>query len=369
MKFFTLLFFTLFGFTSIQIASGETIGNDLGVIRDLLPSDDKVYFFETDKSITSPYWISDTRIMSFDSSGVKKISEELFIFPTELRQNSDYLFFVVLSDECINNVTCDYQDIVKMSKIDGSYQKIVKDLKSASHVSLENSLFVSESNGKIWKISLDGKSRHLLSESENIIMDIASNGDEVYWIEEIEDMNNQIMMLKEGIIEPLAVDLKIPFELGVYDDILHWNEIQIKPERGGFAEFTTIKKYQESHVILIDEYENTSPVSLDTSPHYGPYLQYGSYFFVVNNTNTNSVIHLIGADSKTKFDVVSVDYKVRYLRADINNLYVIGQNNNGFIIEKFLLPVAIPEFSSILVFMTIIIGLSLPIFLKRSFHY
>lgn len=369
MKFFTLLFFTLFGFTSIQIASGDPIGENLGTIRDLLPSRDKVYFFETDKSITSPYWISDTKIMSFDSSGVKKISDELFIFPTELRQNSDYLFFVVLSDECINNVTCDYQDIVKMSKIDGSYQKIIKDLKSASHISLEDSLFVSESNGKIWKISLDGKTRHLLFESKNIIMDIASNENEVYWIEEIEDMNNQIMRIKDGIIEPLAADLRIPYDLGVYDDILHWNEIQIKPERGGFAEFTTIKKYQESHVILSDEYENTSPVSLDTSPHYGPYLQYGSYLFVVNNTNTNSVIHLIGADSKTKFDVVSVDYKVRYLRADSNNLYVIGQNNNGFIIEKFLLPVVIPEFSSIFVFMTIIIGLSLPIFLKRSFHY
>jgi hypothetical protein len=368
-KFPILLFLTVIGFTSFQIALGETVGKNLGVIEDLLPSGDRIFFFETDHSIKSPYWIHDTRIMVSDSDGIKKISDELFIFPTSLKQNSDYLFFAVLSDTCVNSIICDYQDIIKMSKSDGSYQKIAKDLKSAVHISVEDSLFVSESNGKIWKISLDGKSRHLLAESENIIMDIASNGDEVYWIEEIQDMNNQIMRVKDGNIDTLAIDLKIPYDLGVYDDILHWNEIQINPERGAFAEFTAIKKYQENSVIIIDEYENTSPVSLSHIPHYGPYLQYGIYLFVVNNTNTNSIIHLIETDSKTKFDVASVDYKVRYLRADSNNLYAIGQNNNGFIIEKFPLPVAIPEFSSMLVFITIVIGLSLPVFLRRSFHY
>src|SRR3989338_3509115 len=366
---FSALLLVIIGFTSFQIASGETIGDDLGLIRDLLPSGNSTFFFETDTSIKSSYWIQDTRIMVSDSDGIRKVTDELFIFPTEINKNSDYLFFVVLSDACVNSAICDYQDIIKMSKNDGNYQKIVKNLKSAVHISIGDSLFVSESNGKIWKISLDGKSRHLLAESENIIMDIASNGDEVYWIEEIQDMNNQIMRVKDGNIDTLAIDLKIPYDLGVYDNILHWNEIQVTPERGAFAEFTAIKKYQETSVAIIDEYENTSPVSLSHVPHYGPYLQYGDYLFVVNNTNPSPEIHLIETNSKTKFDIVSIDYKIRYLRADNNNLYVIGQNNNGFIIEKFPLPVAIPEFSSILVFTTSIIGLSLLVLLKQSFHY
>lgn len=368
-KFPILLFLTVIGFTSFQIASGETIGRDLGIIEDLLPSGDRIFFFETEHFIKSPYWIHDTRIMVSDSDGIKKISDELFIFPTNLKQNSDYLFFAVLSDTCLNSTVCDYQDIIKMSKSDGSYQKIIKDLKSAVHISIGDSLFVSESNGKIWKISLNGKSRHLLAESKNIIMDITSNEDEVYWIEEIQDMNNQIMRVKDGNIDTLAIDLKIPYDLEVYDDVLHWNEIQVKPERGAFAEFTEIKKYQENSVVIIDEYENTSPISLSHISHYGPYLQYGSYIFVVNNTKSNPEIHLIETNSKTKFDIVSVDYKIRYLRADNNNLYVIGQNNNGFIIEKFPLPVAIPEFSSMLVFTASIIGSSLLVLLKRSFHY
>ena len=366
---FSALLLVITGFTGFQIASGETIGDDLGLIRDLLPSGNSTFFFETDTSIKSPYWLPDTRLMISDADGIKKISDELFISPTNLNQNSDYLFFAVLSDTCMNGIICDYQDIIKISKNDGIYQKIVKNLKSAVHISVEDSLFVSESNGKIWKISLDGKSRHLLAESENIIMDIASNGDEVYWIEEIQDMNNQIMRVKDGNIDTLAIDLKIPYDLGVYDNILHWNEIQVTPERGAFAEFTAIKKYQETSVAIIDEYENTSPVSLSHVPHYGPYLQYGDYLFVVNNTNPSPEIHLIETNSKTKFDIVSIDYKIRYLRADNNNLYVIGQNNNGFIIEKFPLPVAIPEFSSILVFTTSIIGLSLLVLLKQSFHY
>jgi len=368
-KFSMLLSLTMIGITSFQITSGETIGSDLGVIEDLLPSGDKIFFFETEPSIKSPYWLPDTRIMVSDSDRIRKVTDELFIFPTEINQNLDYLFFVVLSDTCVNNTICDYQDIIKMSKNNGSYQKIVQNLKSAVHISIGDSLFVSESNGKIWKISLDGKSRHLLSESENIIMDITSNGDEVYWIEEIEDMNNQIMRIKDGIVETLAVDLKIPYDLGVYDNILHWNEIQVKPERGAFAEFTVIKKYQENSVVIIDEYENTSPVSLPHIPHYGPYLQYGIYIFVVNNTKSSPEIHLIETNSKTKLNIVSVDYKIRYLRADNNNLYVIGQNNNGFIIEKFPIPVTIPEFSSMLVFTTSVIGLSLLVFLRQSFHY
>src|SRR3990167_5897599 len=289
---FSALLLVITGFTGFQIASSETIGDDLGLIRDLLPSGNSTFFFETDTSIKSPYWLPDTRLMISDADGIKKISDELFISPTNLNQNSDYLFFAVLSDTCMNGIICDYQDIIKISKNDGIYQKIVKNLKSAVHISVEDSLFVSESNGKIWKISLDGKSRHLLAESENIIMDIASNGDEVYWIEEIEDMNNRIMRVKDGSVETLAVDLKIPYDLGVHDDILHWNEIQVTPERGAFAEFTVIKKYQESRVAIIDEYENTSPVSLSHVPHYGPYLQYGRYIFVVNNTKSSSEIHL-----------------------------------------------------------------------------
>lgn len=355
--------------TFTPLGFGEIIGKDLGTVNDLLVTDSAVYFFEPDTDIQTSTWVHDTYVMKIISNKVNKVSDSLFIYPTELNEHEGFLYFATLSEQCLGQITCDYQDIIKMSKSDGSYQKIIKDLKSAIHISIGDFLFVSESNGKIWKISLDGKSRHLLAESKNIIMDIASNGDEVYWIEEIQDMNNQIMRVKDGNIDTLAIDLKIPYDLGVYDDVLHWNEIQIGSERGAFAEFTVIKRYHNNNVVIIDEYENTSPISVSTSPHYGPYLQYGNYLFVVNNTNINSVIHLIDTDSKTKFDIASVDYTTRYLRTNSNDLYVIGQNNNGFIIEKFPLPVAIPEFSSVLVFTTIIIGLSLPVFLKRSFHY
>src|SRR3990167_4692329 len=105
-KFPILLFLTIMGFTSFQIASVDTMGSDLGVIEDLLPSGDRIFFFETEPSIKSSYWIQDTRIMVSDSDEIRKISDESFIFPTEIKQNSDHLFFVVLSDACVNSTIC-----------------------------------------------------------------------------------------------------------------------------------------------------------------------------------------------------------------------------------------------------------------------
>ena len=367
MKIFLLFLLSVIFF---PVAYGEKIVEEGGIISDLIVSDNsEIFFFELDDTIKSPTWIHDTYIMTSDGYDTHKVSDVLFIFPTELNEFEDNLYFAVLSDQCLEDIICDYQEIIKMSK-DGSFETISTNLKSAIHIFIENkNLFVSESNGNIWRIALDGHEKELLYHGENIIMDIAASKNMVYWIEEIEDMDSRILGISnEKELEIIDEDLSIPYDLRVEDNILHWNDISIKGKQGKLGEFTTIKTFEDNSVRTILEFENTSPIALKNISSYGPYRTFGDYVFVVNNTQNDSIIHLLGMEDNTKYDVTTIiDYDVKFLRNDVSNLYVIGINDDGFVIEHFSLPVSVPEFSSSVLLVMPIIGLSLIVFLRKSF--
>lgn len=367
---FFILSFTVLAY-SFPTVYGEIIGEDFGRINDLIVSNSTVYFFEFQSENNSSTWTPDTYIMKSNGDEINLISNSLFIYPTELNEFGNYLYFATLSDQCLGMTICDYQDIIKMSKSDGSFERIVLDLKSAVHISLKNEkLFVSESNGKIWEVSLVSYEKKRLFSGDNIIMDVITDGNTVYWIEEIEDQNNRILSVLNGE-EPIIIDtnLKIPYDLKVEDDTLYWNEISIMPTRGTIAEFTEIKTFFKDSVETKFEFENTSPLSKDKIS-YGPYRVYGNFLFVVNNTQNNSVIHLLNFNNNVKYDVsIITDYDIKFLRNDMSTLYVIGKNDNGFLIEKFLLPVNVPEFPMVVMFLSIIMGLSLTVAAQRFFHY
>ena len=366
MDVFILLLLLLF--IPFNAAYGETVSEGLGTINDLLVSEDsKIYFFELDVSIDSPLWIHDTYIMQKDENGISKVSDIAFIYPTELDESKDFLFFATLSDTCLGTSLCDYQGIVKMSKIDGSYKTIISNLKSAIHINVTtDKIIISESNGDIWKISHDGDEKELIYTGKHIIMDITASNDTIYWIEEIEDENSQILSMVQGEKpDIIAENLKIPYDIGIEDNVLHWNEIHLKPSKGKLLEITTIKTFTNDGIKTLYEFENSTPVS-SSEITFGPYRVFGDYVFAVNNTKSNSTIHLLNFDKDTKFDIAVIsDYHAKFLRNDKTNLYVIGINGDGFMIEHFPLPISVPEFSSSLLLMISIIGLGLIVALKR----
>ena len=262
MDVFILLLLLLF--IPFNAAYGETVSEGLGTINDLLVSEDsKIYFFELDVSINSPLWIHDTYIMQKDENGISKVSDIAFIYPTELDESKDFLFFATLSDTCLGTSLCDYQGIIKMSKIDGSYKTIISNLKSAIHINVTtDKIIVSESNGNIWKISHDGDEKELIYTGKHIIMDITASNDTAYWIEEIEDENSQILsMIQGGKTDIIAENLKIPYDIGIEDNVLHWNEIHLKPSKGKLLEITTIKTFTNDVIKTLYEFENSTPIS------------------------------------------------------------------------------------------------------------
>lgn len=347
MKGFYLLLVFVIGYP--LFGSADAIESGFDIITDALSDNEKLYFFETDKTIKSPTWIHDTRIRVSDEEGVRNLTEKLFIHPTELKEYRDNLYFAVLSEECIGQVICDYQDILKMSKTDGPVNVLARDLKSAVHISFgKNAVYISESNGRIWEIDHDGSSKKLITQTDNIIMDLTSSGNDIYWIEEIDEQNNSIMVLQDSL-RPKIVDrnLKIPYDLSIEDQNLYWNEIHVKPTRDGFADFTMIKVNKDNKTNMLMEFKNTSPISiLQSEPHYKSYLVSGGFVYFANNTANNSMIQRMDLNSKEVQDVAFVNYEVKYLRADKNFLYVVGYNssNDEFVIEKFEMAAIIPEF-------------------------
>jgi hypothetical protein len=352
------------------LAYGETL-NGFGIIHDVLVSDssENIYFFE--QEVRSQTWVHDTKILYSDSNSARMLSDDLFVYPTEINEINGYLVFATLSDECLGNTMCDFQDVIIMSKTDGSYKKIVHHMKSAVQISTDgDSVYLSESSGKLWKFSQDGKDMKLLYEGDNLIMDMTVSDGIVYWIEEILDQNSMILMLKDGRVTEIADDLQIPYDLSHNDNGITWNEIRIGPKNNRVVEYTKSSVYDGDSISTLAEYDNKTPLSTFVTPVYGPYLFLGDYLFITNNTANNSAIHLIDYKTNQNYQIKTVeDYDVMYFRNSNDSLYVIGQNEDGFLIEKIPLPVAIPEFSSMLVFTTIVIGLSLPVFLRRSFHY
>lgn len=353
-------------FTHAEIAHG------FGIINDMLVSKDSnnIYFFE--QKIRSPTWIPDTKIIHSNSTDTTALSENLFVYPTEINETDENLVFATLSDECIGNTMCDFQDIITMSKNDGTYKKIIQSMKSAIQISLdENSIYLSESSGKIWKYTLDGKDGQLLYEGNGIIiMDIIVSNGIVYWIEEISDQNSQILMLKNGKITKIAENLQIPYKLSRHDKGIAWHDIRIGPINNQVTEYTRFSTYDGSVIQTLAEYNNKTPLSTFAKPVYGPYSFLGDFLFVTNNTANNATITLIDVKSNQNYPIKTVnDYDVLYFRNNHNTLYVVGQDENGFLIEKLSLPVSVPEFSMIFVLFSVTIGLSLTVVSRRIFHY
>ena len=109
----------IFLFSSFGLAYGEIISQELGIVNDLIATDEIVYYFESDKEIKSPTWIPDTKIMFYDGKVVKQLGDKLFMFPGELVQDENFLYFSSLSEDCIGQVQCDFQNLIKVSKKDG----------------------------------------------------------------------------------------------------------------------------------------------------------------------------------------------------------------------------------------------------------
>ncbi|AFS82981.1 hypothetical protein [Candidatus Nitrosopumilus sediminis] len=370
------ILFILIGFfliLPINFVHAEVIHENLGIINELLVSEEKsdLYFFELDQNISSQTWIHDTKIMYGNENTISKISDDLFIFPTEINEIGDYLIFATLSEECVGNTICDFQDVIKMSKKDGSYQKIIHQLKSAIHISVEGEqIYLSESNGKIWKFFKDGSDKQLVYQGNNIIMDITVQNDKVYWIEEISEQNSIIMMLKDGIVTKIAENLQIPYNLAHDDDSIFWNEIRIGAKSGKVTEFTKFTLYNGDKIKTVSEYDNKTPLSSFSKPVYGPYSFLGNFLFIANNTSDKSTIHLLDYKTDQNFELETIsNYDVRYFRNSFDSLYVLGQNQDGFLIEKLPLPVTVPEFSTVMIFFSVTTGLSLIIASQKLFHY
>ncbi|QLH09348.1 hypothetical protein [Candidatus Nitrosotenuis sp. DW1] len=217
------------------------------------------------------------------------------------------------------------------------------------HLSLDNDLlYVSESNGKIWKIIPDG-TKSLVFQTNHIIMDVVSKDGVTYWIEEVSDQNSTVLRIDDTLSPKIiAKDLKIPYDLTINEKTVFWNEIYVKPIAGAFSESTMIKSGKNDKTQTLMEFQNTSPVSQRLgTPHYGPYLIVQDYLILVNNTIPQSTIHLINLHNKTVYNIPeSLNYDVKYLRNDDNFVYAIGTNPDGFVIGKYALPVSVPEFPS-----------------------
>jgi hypothetical protein len=321
----------------------------LGTVNDLMSDGTNMYYFETDKAVKSATWIPDTAIKVRDGTNIRLLSEKQFIYPTDIKQDKENLYFAALSEDCIGQMLCDYQDLFKVSKKDGTVTVLAKDLRSLVHLSLDDDLLhVSESNGKVWRITPDG-TKSLVFQTNNIIMDVISEDGVTYWIEEISDQNSAVLHIDDAMSpKTIAENLKIPYDLTINEKVLYWNEIYVKPISGTFSEFTMIKSGKNDKSQTLMEFQNTSPISQGLgTPHYGPYLIAKDYLILVNNTNPQSTIHMINLHNKTAYDVSeSLSYDAKYLRNDDSFVYVIGTNSDGFVIGKYALPVAVPEFPS-----------------------
>ncbi|WP_299290121.1 hypothetical protein [Nitrosopumilus sp.] len=326
------------------------MGNNFGTVYDLAIDGNHAYYFEHDKSKSSVF-LPDTRMMKFDGETISIFSEDLFMFPSELHVRGDFLYFVILSNSCEGSTTCDFQNIIKMSKNDGTFEIITSDFKSAVRLSLGNdALYASESSGNIWKINYENYSKEQFLTSENIILDISTNEENVFWIEEVEDLNNQIMKMPKTGSSPSVVkeDLQIAYDLTSIDDSVFWNNIRIQSKSDGVGDFNYVMKYDGEHTHTLFESLNTSILtqSQDAS-HYSAFLFAGDYIIMVNNTKTNPqpIIQMKHFTNDVSFDVATVsDSTPLYMKAESTSLYVIGHTQEGFSINHYLLPVSVPEF-------------------------
>lgn len=377
-----LLIFTLSGFEYEDSFGEESIlDSNLGKVTEILPDGNNIYFFEIDKNIKSDVWVYDTMLMINDGNTTRSILQEKFISPMELTKHGDYLYFTVLSDDCIGMVRCDFQDLVRISKVNSMPEKeiMIKHLRAVAHIAVDDdSLLVSESDGKIWHVSQDFKKEVVLN-TDNIIMDLEKDGqsDTIYWIEEVSQDNNRILALKpSGGTYILDSQITLPSNLKVINGVLYWNEVETKTIGSGFpVSYTIIKRVEDGkQPKTIFEFQNTSPIfsAKQKSPNYGAFtLAENAFIFLANNTKGNNhTIHLLNMQNGTSYHIKTIsEYEIEYIRTDDTSLFVVGQSKDGsFVIEKLAIPIPIPEFSTY-VFPITITGLTLIVFLRKFFRY
>jgi hypothetical protein len=356
---------------SLTPAHGELILEDYGLIGDLLvSSDSEIFFFGLDEDIKSEYWIKDTQVYASNKVQTELVSDDHFAYSTELKEHHNYLIFATLSDECLENVMCYFQDIIQMSKEDGTYKKIITHLKSAVHLSvLDNTLYISESDGKIWKYSVNGSNAALLYQGENIIMDVAADANSIFWIEEINDQNSQILRLETGKNpQVIAKNIHIPYDIMVNNGNPVWNEIQLKISHDKFREYTMIQTHDGKQVQTLAEFENKTPVTSAERITFGPYKTDGTFLFLANNTSNGKSIHLLDLKNNDNFFLENVDYNINYFRNDANNLYVVGNVDGNFLVDRVMLPVTVPEFPLSILILASGLILVLTAFSRQSFH-
>ncbi|CDI05655.1 hypothetical protein [Candidatus Nitrosotenuis uzonensis] len=332
----------------------------LNDITDLLYDNENIYFFEIDRSIQSQTWIADTKIIELNDHTKHPLSSDLFIYPTELSSNGDYLYFATLADECVGFIACDYQNIIRVSKIDGISSTLATGLKSAIHIHMEpDSLYVSESNGNIWEINFDGTKR-LIHKTDNIILDVAYLDGSVFWIEEVNENLHKIMAKSDQSISHVSFDSphtvydtpSLPYSLDTSNGRLRWNEIYVNSTENNVSDYTAIMEFDGKTVRKIYEFKNTANIArFDSVAHYKPHLIAGEYIFLVNNTQVPSSLHMIHLynGSNTLLDP-SITNAPIFLRAESDKIFLVGKTGKEFSIDQYSLPVVVPEFpASILI--------------------
>lgn len=354
----------------VMNAHSLSITDLLGDVTDLEYDQKNLYFFEVDRSIQSQVWIHDTRLVKFDGENKLYLSGELFMYPTELVESGEYLYFVTLADGCAGAITCDFQNLIRISKTDGTKQILERNLKSAAHLHIEsNFLYISESNGSIWRINLDtlppgdGISRvsldgykELIYRTDNIILDIAATGDQVFWIEEMDEDSHRIMSMEHQNAVVVYDKPHLPHSLDVSNGLLRWSETHVRVE-GDVGDHTIIQEFDGKNVKKIFEFKNTSSVArLGLSPHYKPYRLAGDYIFLVNNTQTSPSLHMVHIYNGTNTTIdPSMQNTPVFLRAKADKLFSVGKAETAFSIEQYSLPATVPEFP--LVILILVAGL------------
>ncbi|MEM3064557.1 MAG: hypothetical protein QW177_04205 [Candidatus Nitrosotenuis sp.] len=353
----------------VMNAYGLSITDLLGDVTDLAYDQKDLYFFEVDRTVQSQAWIPDTRVVKFDGENKLYLSYELFIYPTELVEREDYLYFVALDDSCVGSITCDFQNLVRISKTDGTKQILERNLKSAAHLHIDsNFLYISESNGSIWRINLDDLqedgilrvsldgSKELIYRTDNIILDMVAKGDHIFWIEEVDEDSHQILSIQHQNVVVVYDKPHLPHSLDVSNGMLRWSETHVRVE-GDVGDYTIIQEFDGKNVKKIFEFKNTSSVAiLGLSPHYKPYRLAGDYIFLVNNTHSTPSLHMVHIYNGTNTTIEpSMQGRPVFLRAEDDKLFSVGKTENAFSIEQYSLPVTIPEFP--LVILILVAGL------------
>ena len=358
---------------STAIAENTTYG--LGIVNDLVLDDTDVFYFEK-QGDDSTLWEKNTIVkVSRDSEPEPvNLSDVFFSHPLELKQYGDSIYFTKLSDNCIGKRTCDYQEIVKMSKKDGSFKIIASDLKSVVHIDIsEDKMYFSESDGDIWKTGLDGSNMKLIHSLQNelIINDIAVNQEGIFLIVENMDDTSAVMKIDDRKTILIADEMTIAYDLETINSSIYWKEISIENFQDTLSEMVTFHKFdsKQSQVSEIIKMRKTTPIAVSQGlPHHSSFAISEDFVYFANNTHDETQLQRIMLYNQTTQEIKHVDYSPKYMRVSDNMLYVIGSNETGFVIDEFNLASIIPEFPFPIVMLLMIIGVIIISKQRNFFH-